>query len=111
MDSRTVQLKMGSKNVVDAEKGSEDIVDSETDGKLQHASELDEAGQTFTRSKEQVGADDVESGSVSAQADHEPESNDGPKGIRFAFLFTCILLGSFFTGYVRADPSQERCPS
>ena len=101
MDSRTLQLQTGSKFVVNAE----------TDGELQHASEFDEAGQTFTRSKEQARADDAESGPVAAQADQRPENDDGPKGIRFALLFTCILLGSFFIGYVGADPSQERCPS
>jgi hypothetical protein len=62
MDSRTLQLETGSKDVVDAET-------------------------------------------------EKPENDDGPKGTRFALLFTCILLGSFFIGYVRADPSRERCLS
>ena len=104
MDSTASQLKTGSPFVADA--------DTEAFGmELRHAGKLDEAGQTFTRSQEQAGAD-AESGSVAAQADGMPETAHGPEGIRFSLLFTCILLGSFFIGYVRAaDPSQERCPS
>jgi hypothetical protein len=111
MDSRTLQLETGSRDVVDAETRLKFVVNAETDGEPQHASEFDGAGQTFTCSKEQARVGDTESGSVAVQADQKSENDDGPKGIRFALLFTCILLGSFFIGYVRADPSQERCPS
>lgn len=68
MDSRTLQLKIESKDVVDTENGA----------KLPNASEKEEA----------------------VQADQTLENGDGPTGIRFAFLYTCILLGSFFIGYV-----------
>jgi hypothetical protein len=111
MDSRTLQLETGSKDVVDAETRSKFVVNAETNGELQHASGFDGAGQMFTCSKEQARAGDAESGSVAVQADQKPENDDGPKGISFALLFTCILLGSFSIGYVRADLSQERCPS
>ncbi|PMD45628.1 putative efflux pump antibiotic resistance protein [Hyaloscypha variabilis F] len=89
MDSKTLQPEMGSKFVVNAE----------TNRDLQHASELEEAGQTSTFSEEKARADDAESGSVVVPAEQKDENDDGPKGIRFALLFTCILLGSFFIGY------------
>lgn len=31
----------------------------------------------------------------------ETQDPNQPKGVRFALLYTCILLGSFFIGYVR----------
>ncbi|KAJ5833514.1 hypothetical protein N7474_001825 [Penicillium riverlandense] len=65
---------------------------------LQHAGEFDEAGQPFTCSQEHTRTG-AESGSAASQADKKPENIHGPKGIRFALLFTCILLGSFFIGY------------
>ncbi|KAJ5619235.1 hypothetical protein N7510_003219 [Penicillium lagena] len=65
---------------------------------LQHAGEFEEARQTLPRSPDEANAD-VESGSATAQVDEKPENDHRPKGIRFALLFTCILLGSFFIGY------------
>jgi hypothetical protein len=36
----------------------------------------------------------------------ETKDSDRPKGVRFALLYLCILLGSFFIGYVRdTDPA------
>lgn len=92
---------------------SQTIVDAETDAfgmEPQHAGEFDEPGKTLNLSQEKATAD-AESGSVAAQANEKPESIQGPKGIRFALLFTCILLGSFFIGYVSTGMSQEICPS
>jgi len=100
MDSKTLQPEMGSK-----------FVNAETNRDLQHASELEEAGQTSTFSEEKARADDAESGSVVVPAEQKDENDDGPKGIRFALLFTCILLGSFFIGYVRTNPSHEKFSS
>ena len=36
-----------------------------------------------------------------APSDDEIENPDRPRGFKFAVLFVCILLGDFFTGYVR----------
>jgi len=36
---------------------------------------------------------------------NETQDPNRPKGARFALLYLCILLGSFFTGYVR-----DLCP-
>ncbi len=93
------------------ETGSKFVVNAETNGDLQHASELEEAGQASTFSEEKARAYDAESGTVVVPAKQKDENDDGPKGIRFALLFTCILLGSFFIGYVCASPSRERCSS
>jgi hypothetical protein len=99
MDSRTSQLETESREAVNAEKNGEP---------LQQSSNSDGDGQTSTHSKEQDGTDDVESGISPTQAEPKgEENNDELKGIRFALLFTCILLGSFFIGYVRIDPSQK----
>ena len=70
---------------------------------LQDASERDQAAQTSTSSQEQARAEE-ESGSA---ADEKSENVHGPTGIRFALLFTCLLLGNFFVGYVRVELSQE----
>lgn len=42
--------------------------------------------------------------SPSIKREEQLEPNDVPEGMRFAMLFACILLASFFIGYVR-----ERC--
>lgn len=39
-----------------------------------------------------------------AHGEDEIENPDRPRGVRFAILFLCILLGDFFTGYV--SPSR-----
>lgn len=80
---------------------SKDMVDAETDGELASANKFDSTGHNLSRSKEQVTPGDAESESVAPQPDQNPENIDGPKGIRFTLSFTCILLGSFFIGYVR----------
>ena len=97
MASTTSQLKPGLQFVVDAETDAPRM-------EPQHAGESDEAGQKFTHSKEQAGVD-AESGSVAVQIDKDSEDVHGPKGIRFALLYTCLLVGCFFMGYVRADTS------
>jgi hypothetical protein len=106
-NNRTIlALKMDS-------KASQLVADAETNVpgmELQHIGEFDEAKQTFAGSLEQARTD-AESGSVAAQAEKQQENVHGPKGVRFALLFTCILLGCFCAGYVRVDQSQERCPS
>lgn len=66
---------------------------------LQHIGKPDEAAQKFTHSQEQPIAD-AES-EAAAQDDEMSEDIHSLNGIRFALLFTCILLGSFFIGYVR----------
>jgi hypothetical protein len=37
----------------------------------------------------------------------EAQDPNRPKGVRFALLYLCILLGSFFIGYVRDTGSQR----
>ena len=65
-----------------------------------HQNPLDHTMPTLALSKDVVTSD-VESGSVAAKEEEDPsDSSDRPKGARFALLFTCILLGSFFVGYV-----------
>ncbi|KAJ5784891.1 uncharacterized protein N7503_010103 [Penicillium pulvis] len=64
---------------------------------LQNISKPDEAAQKFAHSQEQPIAD-AES-EAAAQGDGMSENIHSLNGIRFALLFTCILLGSFFIGY------------
>lgn len=68
---------------------------------LQHIGKPDEAAQKFTHTQEQPIAD-AES-EAAAQGDGMSEDTHGLNGIRFALLFTCILLGSFFIGYVHTS--------
>lgn len=42
-----------------------------------------------------VGAIPVDSDNMT-----ETKDSDQPKGVRFALLYLCVLLGSFFIGYV-----------
>ncbi|OKL60712.1 hypothetical protein UA08_03986 [Talaromyces atroroseus] len=64
---------------------------------LQHRGECDEAGQTFAGSQEQATAD----AKSECEVEQNSENVQGPKGIKFALLFTCILLGSFSIGYLK----------
>lgn len=94
MDPKASQLTPVWQSVVD-----------ETSALLQHPGEIDEAGQqAFAQSQGQAGTD-PESESPAAQAYEQSEDELAPKGMRFALLFTCILLGSFFIGYVRVKLS------
>lgn len=66
---------------------------------LEYVVKPDVAAQKPTYSKEQPIAD-TES-EAAAQGEEKSENIHGLNRIRFALLFTCILLGSFFIGYVR----------
>lgn len=91
MDSRTSQFAAD--------------VDTDTDARgleLQHAGDIDKPGPTPVSWQERANAD-TEARSVCAQADNDPEIDQSLNKTRFALLFTCILLGSFLIGYVRAD--------
>lgn len=39
--------------------------------------------------------------------DAEIENPDRPKGIKFAIVFACLLMGDFFVGYVRHESLHE----
>lgn len=39
---------------------------------------------------------------------HEIQDPNRPTGVRFALLYLCILLGSFFIGYVRGQTIRKR---
>lgn len=95
MDSGTSRLTLGSESVLDA--GT-----SELQMELQHTGALARQ-QTSTRSQGQAEAD-AKPEFVVAQTDEQSATVHGPKGIRFALLFTCILLESFFVGFVRDNP-------
>jgi hypothetical protein len=47
---------------------------------------------------------------ASKDGDRLDETQDPnlPKGVRFALLYLCILLGSFFIGYVREQTIRKR---
>lgn len=70
---------------------------------LQDASEHDQATQTSTSPQEGARAEE-ESGSAAVETS---ERVHGPTGIRFALLFTCLLLGNFFVGYVRVSEGER----
>ena len=53
---------------------------------------------------EKKDCEDVTSQS-GGELDEAPDPNQ-PKGVRFALLYLCILLGSFFVGYVCGMSSQ-----
>lgn len=91
MDPKASQLTPVWQSVVD-----------ENSALLQHPGEIDEAEQQTFAQQGQAGTD-TESGSPPAQAYEQSENELAPKGTRFALLFTCILLGSFFIGYVRVE--------
>ena len=46
-----------------------------------------------------------ETGEEAGEDDYENQNR--PKGVKFAILFLCILLGDFFVGYVRPLPPQR----
>jgi hypothetical protein len=39
----------------------------------------------------------------------DTQDSNRPKGVQFALLYLCILLGSFFIGYVRDVGPQTNC--
>lgn len=47
-------------------------------------------------------SNDIEDASSTVSAEDDIENPDRPKGVRFAIVFACILMGDFFIGYVRA---------
>lgn len=74
---------------------------------LQHADVCHATGGSPNISKDQAKCD-LESGSVPEQEDKASENVQGPNGIRFAILFTCIFLAAFSIGYVRVHLPRER---
>ena len=89
------------------DSGSPSVVNAETNSfgvGLHHANGLnkapDERSPLLARSQEQPRDDDGDASEV-AQADNGSDDAQKPKGIRFAVLYTCLLLGCFFVGYVR----------
>lgn len=44
---------------------------------------------------------DIEESCATQPNDEKEEDDDRPTGIKFALLYTCILLGCFLVGYVR----------
>lgn len=52
---------------------------------------------------------DIGEACTTKQMDEKEEDKNRPKGIKFALLYTCILLGCFLVGYVRwfANPSRR----
>lgn len=66
---------------------------------LQHVGEPGQAARKLAYPQERPIAD-TES-KVAAQDDETSENIHGLNGGKLALLFTCILLGSFFIGYVR----------
>lgn len=91
------QLEAGIQSAVDAQNGEPGAFAIE----LKDVVDFNKAGQTSAPSLEQ-GESGGDAGSATAEADKEL------KGIKFATLYSCILLGAFFTGYGRIEPSQMR---
>ena len=59
-----------------------------------------------TTETEPQGNQDTNNNGASRSSDEEAgeeefENPNRPKGVKFAILFLCILLGDFFVGYVR----------
>lgn len=73
-----------------------------TGTKSQHAEDADET-QRACDSSQKPTTGEAESGSGDIQANKKLEI----KGVRFAFLFMCILLASFFIGYVCINSIQQ----
>jgi len=77
---------------------------------LQHADGCHATGGSLDISKDQAKCD-LEFGSVREQEDKASEIVQGPNGIRFAILFTCIFIAAFSIGYVRVHLPRERSQS
>lgn len=58
------------------------------------------AGHSSAKPAEPEAAESTEEGT---------ENPDRPKGIRFVIVYSCILLGDFFVGYVRRSCLLQLC--